>query len=193
MKNQSIHPIILAGGKSSRMGQNKALLMINGKSLIENICESLLEVGETIHIVVANLHDHPYLFLTKSYPIVFIQDEYQGKGPLAGIHAGLKAIPDGYGFFVACDMPNFSPSVFDYMTQNLKENKAILFYGQPLFAIYHKELGTVAKNLLEAEKLKLSSFVKRINPKILEIDHEDIFVNLNTYQDYIGFLNRNKS
>jgi molybdopterin-guanine dinucleotide biosynthesis protein A len=188
MKNQIINPIILAGGKSSRMGQNKALLMINGKTIIENICQSLMEVGKTIHIVVANLEDHPYRFLTKTYPIVFVQDEYQGKGPLAGIHAGLKAIPAGYGFFIACDMPNFSPVVFNYMTQNIKESKAILFYRQPLFAIYHKELETIAQNLLEAEKLKLSSFIELIDPKILEIDHEDTFVNLNTYQEYINFL-----
>ena len=77
--------IILAGGKSSRMGTNKALLTINGKTVIERIVNQLDQIVDEIIVVTNQFHDYEFLQLP------MVEDKWKGMGPLAGIQAGLKA------------------------------------------------------------------------------------------------------
>nr|WP_284521516.1 molybdenum cofactor guanylyltransferase [Cytobacillus pseudoceanisediminis] len=76
--------IILAGGHSSRMGENKALLKIGGKTVIERIADQLSSILPNVIIVANKQEDYQFLGL----PLV--SDRWKEKGPLAGIHAGLS-------------------------------------------------------------------------------------------------------
>ncbi|MBU1487388.1 molybdenum cofactor guanylyltransferase, partial [bacterium] len=95
--------IILAGGKSSRMGEDKALLRFEGRSLIEWVIAGLKEVGGEI-IIVAN---EPERF--KSLGLRAVKDILPDKGPLVGLYSGLLSSFSEYSFVCGTDMPFLSP------------------------------------------------------------------------------------
>lgn len=101
--------VILAGGKSSRYGKNKALVNINGIPLIKRV----LRVMETLFpsiVVVTNTPDD-YAFLN----LPMFVDKIKGLGPLGGIFTGLNVISENAGFFVACDMPFLNSDLIRYL------------------------------------------------------------------------------
>ena len=101
--------VILAGGKSSRYGKNKALVNINGIPLIKRV----LRVMETLFpsiVVITNTPD-AYAFLN----LPMFEDKIKGLGPLGGIFTGLEVISKSAGFFVACDMPFLNSDLIRYL------------------------------------------------------------------------------
>jgi len=105
--------LVLAGGQSSRMGTNKALLQAypDGPTLIEIVIEKVREAGAQEVFIVANMRE-PYDFLGS--PIV--EDAIKDIGPLGGILGGLRASTCEQNLVVACDMPNINPAVIRKMT-----------------------------------------------------------------------------
>jgi len=101
--------LLLTGGASSRMGQNKALLDIGGKKLIERVVQALSVVTDAI-LIVAN-DAEPYRFL--NLPV--IPDIEKGYGPLMGLYSGLKAVRSELAVLAAVDMPFLSPDFLRYL------------------------------------------------------------------------------
>lgn len=95
--------IVLAGGRSSRMGQDKTLMSINAETLIER---TVRELGNVVdEIIIASNQESKY-----NIPgTVEIPDVFPGMGPLGGIHAGLIAAKYQFSFVVAADMPCLQP------------------------------------------------------------------------------------
>ncbi|RUT33339.1 molybdenum cofactor guanylyltransferase [Paenibacillus zeisoli] len=91
--------IVIAGGRSSRMGRNKALLPIGGLPLIERLVREMEQITDRL-IIISN-DEAPYRYLGKE----IIPDLYKQAGPLAGIHAGLSASESSWNLITACDMP----------------------------------------------------------------------------------------
>jgi len=149
-KLPSLTAIILAGGKSSRMGpdKNKSMLRLNGKYLIDIVISKLKRVvGDNIIIV-----GPPEKYL--SYKQV-VPDLFSQKGPLVGIYSGLKASSSQYNLVMGCDMPFLEVKLLRYMTKNINSNDIVIpHYGdgyiEPLCAIYSKRcLETIERNLAE--------------------------------------------
>jgi len=149
-KLPSLTAIILAGGKSSRMGpdKNKSMLRLNGKYLIDIVISKLkCVVGDNIIIV-----GPPERYL--SYKQV-VPDLFSQKGPLVGIYSGLKASSSQYNLVVGCDMPFLEVKLLKYMTKNINSNDIVIphysdGYIEPLCAIYSKRcLETIERNLAE--------------------------------------------
>ena len=149
-KLPSLTAIILAGGKSSRMGpdKNKSMLRLNGKYLIDIVISKLKRVvGDNIIIV-----GPPERYL--SYKQV-VPDLFSQKGPLVGIYSGLKASSSQYNLVMGCDMPFLEVKLLRYMTKNINSNDIVIpHYGdgyiEPLCAIYSKRcLETIERNLAE--------------------------------------------
>ncbi|MFC4811834.1 molybdenum cofactor guanylyltransferase [Paenibacillus sp. GCM10023250] len=113
MRVEEVTGIILAGGRSSRMGRNKALLPVGGKPLLRHIAEAMLAAGLK-RIVVAcgpaeRADEYGPLLAGLPVEVGFAADRFPDGGPLAGLHAALDALPaPGYGFATACDMPAIS-------------------------------------------------------------------------------------
>lgn len=107
--------IILAGGKSSRMGTNKAVLPLGGQPVIERIVGQLQKVTGDIFISCGHSSVYAYLGLP------LLQDIYPGCGPLAGLHAGLSASPHPWNLVVSCDMPFVNASLFRYLAEQALE------------------------------------------------------------------------
>ncbi|PKP61049.1 molybdenum cofactor guanylyltransferase [Candidatus Atribacteria bacterium HGW-Atribacteria-1] len=149
-KLPSLTAIILAGGKSSRMGpdKNKSMLRLNGKYLIDIVISKLkCVVGDNIIIV-----GPPERYF--SYKQV-VPDLFSQKGPLVGIYSGLKASSSQYNLVVGCDMPFLEVKLLKYMTKNINSNDIVIphysdGYIEPLCAIYSKRcLETIERNLAE--------------------------------------------
>jgi len=149
-KLHSLTAIILAGGKSSRMGsdKNKSMLRLNGKYLIDIIRSKLkCVVGDNIIIV-----GPPEKYL--SYKQV-VPDLFPRKGPLMGIYSGLRASLSQYNIVVGCDMPFLEVKLLKYMTGNINSNDIVIprygdGYIEPLCAIYSKRcLKEIERNLAE--------------------------------------------
>lgn len=96
--------IILAGGKSSRMGFDKQFLKIDKRRLMFSIINKLNKEFDEI-IIVTNKPDH---YIGLSHKIT--RDILRDKGPLGGIHAGLMQASSKYSLVIACDMPNINLS-----------------------------------------------------------------------------------
>jgi molybdopterin-guanine dinucleotide biosynthesis protein A len=97
--------IIVAGGRSSRMGQDKALLELQGATMLERTAAALQQVAERVIVVARDMQGYGPIGLET------VPDIYPGLGPLSGIHAGLSASTTEWGIVVACDMPFVQPEV----------------------------------------------------------------------------------
>ncbi|MDF2037139.1 molybdenum cofactor guanylyltransferase [Cytobacillus oceanisediminis] len=160
--------IILAGGHSSRMGENKALLKIGGKTVIERIADQLSSILPNVIIVANKQEDYQFLGL----PLV--NDRWKEKGPLAGIHAGLSESRTHNNLIVACDMPFISGELARLLLEQLDHHQASVpeIRGQlhPLFAAYRKDARVAAELALKENKLRIRQFLQDIDTAILKED-----------------------
>jgi molybdenum cofactor guanylyltransferase len=157
--------IILAGGKSSRMGQNKALLTIEGATVIERIAHELTKITDQLLIVTNTFRDFEFL------GIPMVEDMQKGKGPIAGIHAGLTATTTNANLIVACDMPFISSSLGDFLLTGLDEYQAVIpeLGGQlhPLYGAYRKDALQVVTNALTNNQLRIRSVLEQLNVQVV--------------------------
>lgn len=178
--------IINAGGKSSRMGTNKALLTINGKTVIEQIVDELQKVVSNIIIVTNTLEQYEFLGLP------MVEDKWKGMGPLAGIHAGLSASTTDKNLVVACDMPFVSSELGKILVSYLDEYQAAVpnISGQlhPLFAAYRQDVKEEINRSLQNEQLRIRYFLQNVHAKIVT---EDDLTGLNFPYEASHFFNMN--
>ena len=184
--------IILAGGKNSRMGTNKAFLQINGVRLIDNILGIFQEIFNEI-IIVTN---KPLAYIEFSTASI-VTDVYKGKGPLGGIYTGLFYAKNNYAFVSPCYMPHLNKDFILYMTEQMGKHDVIVpecAEGfQPLHAIYSRNCLPAINRLLIADKLKISGFYKEMHllsipeVKIEQFDKDGrLFLNINKREDLDG-------
>lgn len=182
--------IILAGGKNSRMGTNKAFLKINQNRLIDKTLEIYRRLFAEI-IIVTN-DPLSYLDFTDA---ALVTDIYKGKGPLGGIYTGLFYAKNPFVFVSACDMPFLNRDFIQYLVDQTGRHDVIvpeLSEGyQPLHAIYSRNCLPSIKRLLLMDKLKITGFYRDM--RVLAIGTEQIqpfnpdgrlFHNLNTPEDF---------
>lgn len=147
-KTFSLTAIILAGGKSSRIGtdKDKAKIKLNGKYLIDIVISKLKVIVEESIVIVGPPEKYP------SYKQV-VPDLFPQRSPLVGIYSGLKVSPSQYNLVVGCDMPFLEVKLLQYMRENINSNDIVIprygnGYIEPLCAIYSKKcLGVIERNL----------------------------------------------
>ncbi|MGD8385826.1 MAG: molybdenum cofactor guanylyltransferase [Desulfobacteraceae bacterium] len=183
-KGTSLSGVVLAGGRSRRYGKNKALVTLEGVSLIERVCRVLKLVADP---VILSTND-PELFQFLGLPTV--RDIIPGLGPLSGIHAGLSVMPGEAALFVACDMPNLNAELIRFMAASRKDADAVVprvaGLPEPLHAIYGKTcLGPVSRAIKNGEH-RIVSFFPDIRIKYIEENqirrfdpNLDVFANIN--------------
>jgi FdhD protein len=192
MIGSGVTAVILAGGKSTRMKSNKALLPYSGELFIERIHRQLSELFPEV-ILVTNTPEL-YRFL----PCRMVADEFPGHGSLAGIHAGLKHSKTDYIFVVACDMPYLNNELLRKMVSKADGYDVVIPESdggyEPLHAIYRKNCLPAMENALQDGKIKIIdcfdwnkvSVVSR--DEIVEVDPEFLsFRNINTPEEYFRF------
>jgi molybdenum cofactor guanylyltransferase len=183
--------IILSGGKSSRMGTNKALLKINEKTNIEHMIETLKVHFDDI-ILVTNEPEH-YQFLG----VTMVADHYSNKGPLAGFHAGLTASAYDVNFIVACDMPFVTGELAETLVNNINHYDAVVpvVNGkmQTLCTAFQKSTVTNIEECIESGRLPIKHLLDHLNVLYLDekelqaysnSDIERVFFNMNYPHEY---------
>ncbi len=191
---------MLAGGKSTRMQFDKQLLEINGEKMLENLVLRLGKIFEEI-IVVANA---PVRNTGDKCGYTIIKDEIKGKGPLGGIHAGLRnASASGeYAYFLACDMPRINPAYIDYMKKRIADSGAdacVTKAGEwiePFNAFYSRSIADkIEKYLANNDRSSIYSFIRQLNCIYIGEDKArkfspdwDMFLNLNTKAELAGYI-----
>ena len=180
--------MILAGGRSKRMGQQKAFLLLRGRPIFEYVLETCRSIFDEI-IVVAR---HTEAF--GPYRVKVFEDLIDA-GVLGGLYTGLLLAPTPYVFCVACDMPFLRQELVHYLLSIKDGYDAIVPRApdglHPLCAIYHRNcLGPISEGIAEGQK-RVISFLPRVRAKIC--DPEEIrkvdpdflsFFNINTPEDF---------
>lgn len=187
-----ISGVILAGGESRRMQVNKAFLAEAGRPLIEIIREKVAAVAAEV-IIVTN---DPTAYLEVAADQI-VTDLIPRRGPMSGIHAGLKAASFSAIFVTACDMPFITPSLINLLCRKMEETEAeavVPFWQekwQPLCALYHKSCLPAVERCLEEGRLKVTSFYPYIRVQPLTEDEiatvgdpQRLFFNVNRPEDW---------
>jgi molybdenum cofactor guanylyltransferase len=184
-----VSAFILAGGKSTRMGADKAFLEWNGRSLLARALDLARSVTCDVRIVGSRKK------FAEFAPVV--EDGFRDCGPLAGIHAALRASVTELNLILAVDMPFASVAFLRYLlgqARRAAEAAVIVAHAgghrQPLCAIYRTEFGVVAENALRAGENRIDRLFDRIPLRVIEEKELkdagfslNIFRNLNTPDD----------
>lgn len=187
--------IILAGGKSTRMGFDKQTLKLRERSLTEGLIKRLRNYFDEI-IVVTN---KPELYIGIADKIIC--DLIPDMGPLSGIHAGLSVASSEYSFVIACDMPKINKRYIDYMMELLDKNRAmacITKFGdwiEPFNSFYNKALAEHIESFLLEGGKAVHRFLKDHKVEYIPEDVArsfspdwGMFFNLNTREDLLKYV-----
>lgn len=188
--------VILAGGKSARMGFDKQLIKINERRLMDSLISKLRREFDEI-IIVTNKPEY-YEGLSDK----IIRDIIVGKGPLSGIHAGLNEASNEFVYFIACDMPNINLEYIRHMKEsvrNVDTFACITRFGnwiEPFNAFYSRKLKSQIEIHLLDNKKSINSLLEKVEVHYISEEEArrfspnwDMFLNLNTKEDLSEFLN----
>lgn len=200
---KNITGIILSGGKSSRMGENKSLMKLGNKTVIEHVVHLMKSVFTEVIVITNSPAEYEFL------DIPIYQDIYKHVGPLAGIHTGLKHSKTANNFIISCDIPLMTNQIIKHIIE-YKTNHPITVcradgFIQQLAGKYSKSLLPKIENILkkqedeirnfEQKKRKCSvlSFLDMAGAEIIDIEKQnfytaDTFFNMNRKEDYEKIL-----
>ncbi|HED08880.1 MAG TPA: molybdenum cofactor guanylyltransferase [Ignavibacteria bacterium] len=199
--------VILVGGKSIRMGENKALMKLGSKTVIERMVDIVRPLFSNIILISNTPEEYKFLQL----PV--FEDVYKYRGPLAGIHSALLHSKTEKNFIISCDIPLMSGEMINYLI-TYKTGKPVTIceaagYTQPLAGVYNKSILSKAEKFLidheiensdkpenEKKKCRMHSFldtieVEMLHPENLDFYSDDLFFNMNSPEDYEKILNTN--
>ena len=178
--------IILAGGKSSRMGEDKALLEYNGKHFIEKIAEELSFFDEKI--IARGNNSALTEVMDSSWQIV--PDIYPEHGPMGGLHAALKKCESEAMFVVTCDMPLMTGELAKRICTEEFEDAIIMVSEDgkfhPLCGIYRKNLYKSMEENLKQDNNRMMAVLRKCEVKYVELSKEESrqLANVNTREDF---------
>ncbi|QUH20634.1 molybdenum cofactor guanylyltransferase [Alkaliphilus sp. B6464] len=197
MGAKKVTALVLAGGNSTRMGQNKALLKIGSKSLIEIVVEKLQNLFDEIIVVTNSPENYPMLKNIRFEKDCIVTPV---KNSLVGIYTGLLKSSNDHVFVVACDMPFLNMDLVQHMLSELgNEDVLVPFlegHYEPLHAIYNKRCLYNIKHMIDIGNYKIINLyddvktIKVNEKKIRRLDPQlKSFMNINT-KDIFGSLGK---
>src|SRR5438128_1549695 len=183
-----ITAFILAGGRSARMGANKALLKLGGRTLIDRAISVACSVATDVRVV-----GDPSKYAAFG---VVVPDLYVGRGPLGGIHAALRASSTDLNLILGVDLPFVQPGFLGYLVSEARSSEATATvpsaggYLQPLCAVYRKTFRDAAERALAAGRNKVDVIFADVDTRIIREEkliaagfNASMFRNLNTLED----------
>ncbi|MFQ5850917.1 MAG: NTP transferase domain-containing protein [Candidatus Binatia bacterium] len=200
---EDISAIVLAGGKSSRMGRPKALLLFDGEPLIVHVVRRLRRLFADILIVAAPGQELPPLRHSsgQALPVTLVRDEVAYQGPVGGIYYGLRAASGEVGFVTSCDVPLLNLSLISYLTSQISDYDVVVPYWQerfqPLHAAYRRSVVSLLEEQLKHGELRPIYLYKKV--RTLEVREDEVrrfdpdglsFLAMNTPEDYHAALTR---
>lgn len=183
--NMNITGIILAGGKSQRMGTDKALVKFEGKTLLQRALDFCLNFCNRV-IISSGSVSHQIPGFDR------IADEVNDCGPLGGIYSCVKQSSTDWNFVLSVDAVLVNMDLIRYLSRHLQEFDAIVPVHsrgiEPLMAFYHKRSLQVMESMLVKGKFKMQELLENIRTCYASTDHLTdnfplLFLNLNNAED----------
>lgn len=184
--------IVLAGGKSTRMGTSKAMLPFGPETMLQRVVRLLGQVVAPIVVVAAADQQLPRL----PAEVIVTRDEREGRGPLEGLRAGLKALPEEVeaAYVTSCDVPLLVPAFVEQMLSLAQASDAAVMeidgFTHPLSAVYRRDILPHVEDLLAHDRLRPAFLfervrTRRVKPEEMSADPDlRTLRNLNTREDY---------
>ncbi|OGQ87356.1 MAG: hypothetical protein A2512_08375 [Deltaproteobacteria bacterium RIFOXYD12_FULL_56_24] len=174
--------VILAGGKSSRFGSNKALALHQGDALIHGITRKLAGLFPETLLVTNTPEDYAFL----GWPMV--ADQYLNCGPLAGIHAALRSVSQPRAFVCGCDMPLINPELIRFLCELPGDHEVVLPWlpegPEPLYAVYSQTALPLIEENLAAGLYKLGALYNKLRlRKVTAEEILQVIPDLTTFQN----------
>ena len=180
---KNITGIILAGGKSSRMGTDKGFLMLKNKPFIQYSIDALQPLVSEIMIVSDN-PDYDALGLKR------VDDITKDAGPVAGICSGLEASLTEYNLILSCDIPLINSEILQKLIDNADDTSEVIQIEinrktLPLIALYKKQCKNTFNKLLQNDERRLRIAIKACKSKniVLKKENEMFTTNVNTQKE----------
>ena len=180
--------LILAGGKSSRMGgEHKGSLSMGEETFTAHLVSQLKPLADKLWISYGETVQQEIDGCT------IVRDEYIDCGPMGGLHAGLKACSSDILLVAACDMPLLKRDLYDHMLELLLDYDGVVPVtdGQmhPLAAIYTKALFPIMEQALKDGNFRLRSALEQANIRYVDVPQFNTMLsNINTKEEYQAFL-----
>lgn len=194
-----IDAYILVGGRSSRLGRDKALVDLGGKTLMQHAVDAVSEGLEPSRVtaVAANASQFAIDAIVADVPFVF--DLHENRGPLGGLHAALAYAKSSWIFLLACDYPFLSPEMIKLLSEKIDDEHGCVVPEQkdgrlqPLCAFYKvANTMTVVTRIIERPRVPppMHEIMRELDPRIIKFDDyahlsgsADLFLNINTSRD----------
>lgn len=187
--------VILAGGKSRRMGQNKAFLRLGNETLIGHVIQCMQSITDELLLITNNPDEYAHLNIEMHNDII------QNVGTLGGIHSGLTHASYKTVICVGCDSPFLKPNLLKYLVSMLEDYDAVMPMSnkigkthktlQTLCAVYSKSCIPIIEEMLNQSELRVHALQNHANvlcpsPETWRLYDPDgiSFFNVNTPEDY---------
>ena len=191
MDNNNILPVVLAGGKSIRFGDNKSQAQLKGKILIDYILSEIINDFREVIIVANDPIEH-----LSSDKITKIVDFKKNLGPLGGVFSAMKWVKDNdkkYQWIVTfpSDTPFFKKKIMNSFLNKINEKESELFFMKSnekrhnIFGLWSMDLIDQLEKDLETGSRKVEKWANSIGVKTINMsfEKEDPFFNINTKED----------
>jgi molybdopterin-guanine dinucleotide biosynthesis protein A len=191
----TITGFILAGGKSSRMGTDKGLIIFNEETIIQQVIAQLKPVVNNLVIVSNNT-------TYEKFGLEVIGDIIKDIGPAGGIQSALNHSETNYNFIVSCDMPFIKTNAIEFIIQQSFQSQITIpiFHqkAEPLFGVYTKECLPKWTELIQLGIIKLTDIASNFQLNKLNVDDNPLFsdvffTNINTQNDFNDALKISKN
>jgi molybdenum cofactor guanylyltransferase len=191
MQVEDVAIFILAGGKSTRMGTDKAFVALDGRTLLSRMLDLARSVTPDVHIVGLKEKYVPFALV--------VEDLFPNCGPLGGIHAALRSSQKDLNLILAVDVPFVSLALLQYLITRARSSSATVTVAlsnegwQPLCAIYRRQFVDIAEKALREGHYKIDALFDETVVEVITAGDleaagfaERIFRNLNTPEDLAG-------
>ncbi len=189
----SVCAVLLAGGKSSRMGEDKAFLKYDGQTFLEIAIKklSLINADEMIISGDPDILSPPVEAIGSDKKIRIIPDLIRDKGPLGGLYSCFLNTKCEHALVLGLDTPLVSKETLEYIISSHLQNKkdatvlTVASFIEPLIAAYSTSTVSVIRKLIDEDKLYMKALLKSINTSYLPFRKDPAeLLNCNTRSDY---------
>jgi molybdenum cofactor guanylyltransferase len=196
-----IQGFVQAGGRSSRMGTDKAWFEIEQRTMIERVLGEIRPVVSSLSLIVnaANPQLQRYQSLAEAYDAQVIHDLHDHRGPLGGIHTALlNCGKDQSALILACDLPFITAEFLAFLSDLHRREANLLTLPldhedrlQPLAGVYSAQCLPLVEQMLNEDDLRVDNLTRRVQTRRVAFaefanlkDAERLFVNINSMEDY---------
>lgn len=174
---------VLAGGRSSRMGRDKALLRLNGETLLDRVAHLVGGVAGSVTVIGP----------PERYPGA-IRDQIENCGPLGGVYTALAISQTDWNLIVACDMPELTVALLEDLFRSAESSHADVVVPyvppesvrgfDPLCAVYHRRCAAAARSALHRKIFKMHDFLLTLRLERLPVADARALKNVNTPEEW---------